>query len=481
MTGTRRIFTLFAVVAALSACVPSASAAVGRIVALGDSSATGTGLGSPLPGTPPTCGRSGLGYPDRAVSRIEHSEYVNVACDGARTNSLFWGSIDPPLIPAQFEQLSGNEDVVIVSVGANNANFGNVWFDCLYHDGNEANTCTDTYVNGSINQLVGIAEGIATSQQWVPSVSATIAKVHELAPHAEVFLVGYPRLTPPDGIGCRPSYVNLTLADAPVFAAWEDTLDATLASEALAAGAHFVDMHPSSLTHSACTPAGVRWMVPLLDPSASGEGVGLHPNSAGAEAVAQALLDAMEDAGLNLGPEDPGPSGETGETGQTGTTGQTGPTGTGSGGQGPEGSAKPPAAQPAIPLAILGLAPRRTSRSIRGSDFVRQLPTPGAVELRLSLAKESFTWLRLERRTTGRRAGNRCVARTSRNSHRKTCQRWLRATESRLMLLGGGTTTLHLIARDQRRPLARGRYRVSVALDSDQRSELRSPEFQITR
>lgn len=456
----------------IGAAAPNAGAALGRIVALGDSSATGTGLGAALPGTPAQCNRTGLGYPDRAVAQVEHTSYVNAACDGARTSSLFYESIDPPIIPEQVSALDGSEDVVILSIGDNNASYGEVTNNCLIHSATfDADTCADTYASESGNALVDLAAGIAVSQPYNPSIGSSIDQIRVRSPHAAIFLVGYPRIAPPDGLNCKGNYINLTPTDAPVFAQWEDTINQTLASEAAAHGAHFVDMHPSSLSHTACTPAGVRWVVPLgqFDPTAAGEGVGLHPNADGATAVATALVSAMEAAGLNLGPEETGPTDETGPTGPTGQTG-------GTGGADPHDQPTQPVTSPS--LKILSVSPK-IRLSARGGQFVRQRPRSGAAKLKLAINAESPVWIRLERRSVGRKIDGRCVAKARANRNRKTCTRWMASTRWLLMWLPPGSSTLYLVGHDKGKKLATGVYRADVTLDTTRRKQLHSSQFKI--
>ncbi len=532
------ICVLCAAVVLAGAGVSSAAAQIGRIVALGDSSATGTGLGSPLAGTPAQCNRSGLGFPDRAAAEIAHGDFVNVTCDGATTTALFWGSTNP-VIPAQLSALNGTEDAVILAIGDNNARFGDVTNNCLVHVATyDADTCTNTYVSDGVNALVGLAQGIATSQQYTPSIGASIDEIRARSPHAKIFLVGYPRIAPPSGINCKGNYLNLTLTDGPVFAQWEDAVNQTLASEAAAHDAYFVDMHPASLSRTACTPADLRWVVPFsqLDPTAVGEGVPLHPNAAGAAAIASALLASMRSAGLDLEPAAVDPTGETGETGGTGPTGEsgeTGPTGetgstgaTGGGGEagpsgetgatgatgdtgqtgevgpsgetgptgqtgetgatGPTGDGSPTGPPttgetPFASLRILGLSSKKARRSARGSEFVSLRPTAGSAHLQLALTSQAFVWLRLERRVAGRRSGGRCVAPALTSHSGRRCKRWSRSTGWRLTLLPPGTTTLYLIGRDGGRRLPVGTYRAGAAIDADELEPLASPSFRIVR
>lgn len=299
-------------IASASLCTTSAQADLGRVVVMGDSYSSGTGLGPQLPGSPPSCDRTTGGYAEVAMRKASHGDFINQTCNGAKTQALFHGYDD---IPEQTAVLDGSERVVIVGIGGNNAQFGDVAANCLIHDEDwDGDVCANSFGSGAANTLPALATtALTTTQGFAPSVSSTLDQIHAKSPQAKIFLVGYLRIAPPDGATCNTpfddtrarSYLNLTPADAPVFAAWEDAMQAALVSEAAGRSfVHFVDMQPASIPHNACNPASQRWVnsLPSITPDTV-DGLNLHPSSAGAAAVSSALLDAMVAAGLNLGPE----------------------------------------------------------------------------------------------------------------------------------------------------------------------------------
>lgn len=307
----RTLLTL-AVLAALSLFAAPAQAGLGRVVALGDSYATGTGLGTPIAGSPEICDRTAGGFPEVAMRKASHGELINQTCNGSTTQAFFYGS---PGIPDQTAVLDGSERVVIVGIGGNNAQFGSVSANCLIHSADfDGNVCTNSYGSGAANTLPAlVTAALTTDQGFAPSVGHTLDQIHAKSPLAKIFLVGYLRIAPPDGAACNTpfdatrarSYLNLTPTDAPVFAAWEDTMQSALESQAAGRSyVHFVDMQPASAAHHACNPASQRWVnsLPSITPDAV-DGLNLHPSGAGAEAVSTALLNAMSAAGLSLGPD----------------------------------------------------------------------------------------------------------------------------------------------------------------------------------
>lgn len=309
----RALIALVVVVGVFSIATP-AQAGLGRVVALGDSYSTGTGLGAQLPGSPPTCDRTAGGFPEIAMGKVSRGQFVNQTCNGSTTQAFFHGSSELG-IPAQTAVLDGSERAVIIAIGGNNAQFGSVAHNCLIHDEDQdGNVCTNSFGSGAANTLPSlVTAAITTTQGFQPSVSKTLDDIHLMSPQAQIFLVGYLRIAPPDGAGCNTpyddtharSYLNLTPTDAPVFAAWEDTMETALASEAAGRSyVHFVSMQAASMAHHACNPADQRWVnsLPSITPDTV-DGLNLHPSSAGAAAVSSALLSAMSAAGLNLGPD----------------------------------------------------------------------------------------------------------------------------------------------------------------------------------
>lgn len=309
---------LLAVAAAL-AIAPAAGASLGRVVAVGDSMASGMGLGPILPMLNPACGRTSGSYPELALARLSPSSYADVTCNGGHTG--VFTSTNPGLnipenngvtIPAQYDSLDGSEQAIIVGTGGNEAYFGEVAFACLGYQAdlnvyistpqgqtpNYANNCKATYgATGS-----GILPKVNNSESLVgPALDAA----HQKSPNAKIFLVGIPRIVTPDGAGCMPNPI-LTPTDAPVYAVWEDQLRLAMKRvvAARSSWATYVDVQQiSGTSHTMCAASwSDKWVNPWsVEPGVTYPGIALHNTPAGANAMANAIIDSFHATGLDTG------------------------------------------------------------------------------------------------------------------------------------------------------------------------------------
>ncbi|MBJ7459268.1 MAG: hypothetical protein JHD02_08790, partial [Thermoleophilaceae bacterium] len=315
-----RTLVVLATLAVVLSSAASAGAAPGRVVALGDSLASGTNLGPRVPGSILACGQSTGSYVELARSRLQPSSWANATCNGGHSG-LFtygWGGLaaapewlqenDGTMIPPQFDSLRGDEQAVIVGTGNNEAYFGEVIGACLGHVPSltaynaglpPINNCKNTYVNsGGYNRLI---EKATNSESLV---GPALDQIHTRAPNAKVFLVGLPRVVTADGVGCMPNPI-LTTADAPVYAVWEDQL--RLAMKRVVASrtsfASFVDMQAiSGSSHTSCAAWGQKWINPWsVEPGLTYPGMTVHNTPAGANAIANAIIDSFKAAGLDTG------------------------------------------------------------------------------------------------------------------------------------------------------------------------------------
>ncbi len=323
MRVSRSIVAVTAAIVALCAIPATSDAALGRVVTVGDSMASGMGLGPTFPVSAtnpnPACGRTTGSYPQLAKARLSASAFVDVSCNGGHTG--VFTSTNPGLnipenngvtIPPQFDALLGSEQAVIVGTGGNEAYFGEVAFACLGYQpdlnvyaaklqGQNVdywNNCLRTYgASGS-----GLLSKINNSESLV---GPALDQIHQKSPNAKVFLVGIPRLATPDGAGCMPNPI-LTPADAPVYAVWEDQLRLAMKRvvAARSSWARFVDVQEiSGTSHTMCAASwGQKWINPWsVEPGVTYPGIALHNTPAGANAMANAIIDSMRAAGLDTG------------------------------------------------------------------------------------------------------------------------------------------------------------------------------------
>jgi len=183
--------------------------------------------------------------------------------------------------PAQFDSLDGNTRVVTLQIGGNDIGFYEIAYACAAY--NPAGTpCQDRYVRNGVDELNRRVAAVA------PRVKGLLRRIHARSPHARVYVVGYPAILPDTGTGCWPR-LPYAVADVPYLRAKQNELNAMLRAQATATRAVYVDAYRPSVGHDACQPAADRWVEPVFDAS----GVPLHPNAAGMQAMASAVLSAI--------------------------------------------------------------------------------------------------------------------------------------------------------------------------------------------
>jgi hypothetical protein len=129
-----------------------------------------------------------------------------------------------------------------------------------------------------------------TIAQTAPKIDRVLRAVHDRAPHARVLLVGYPDLLPDDGSGCFPS-VPFAQQDFPYLRDTEKRLNLMLRLVAAWNRAEYVDTYRPTVGHDMCKAPADRWIEPLRPASPAAPA---HPNTTGEAAMAQAVLDRLE-------------------------------------------------------------------------------------------------------------------------------------------------------------------------------------------
>lgn len=265
---------------------PSQSTA-SRYVALGDSNASGAGLPTPETGAPKNCFRTESGYPSIAAKALAQDEFESVACSGAGMNAFV---TDMELYPdgdapPQFNALEGNETIVSVTIGDNDAGFGEVTETCLKATSPTATPCQDKYVTSEGNKMTEAAAALGKP------LGEMLDAIRDRSPKAKVFVIGYGPIIPEDGKGCWGK-VNVSESDAPYFYGWQNAISETEKATAEAHGAIYVDFFNAGKGHDACQPAAERWTNPVNDVGAAGWP--LHPTLEGSKAAAAALAKAWD-------------------------------------------------------------------------------------------------------------------------------------------------------------------------------------------
>ena len=141
-------------------------------VALGDSysSGVGTGVYDTASGD---CARSPLSYPPRWAAEHHPASVGFVACSGAKTADVLANQI-PALQPST--------DLVTITIGGNDAGFGAV-----------LQTCTAAESDRTCFAAINAAEAFERSVLR-DRLARTYTEIRRAAPHAQVIVLGYPRL-----------------------------------------------------------------------------------------------------------------------------------------------------------------------------------------------------------------------------------------------------------------------------------------------
>lgn len=226
-------------------------------VALGDSYASGFGGGPLLD----ACGRTAEGYPALldALRRVDRE--ADVTCAGATASSTPPGAPAGPVdLPEQIAALRADgslnrgTDLVTVTIGGNDVQFGAVVQACIGPVLPE--TCAP-----AIASATAYAQTTLTAQ-----LQESLRQIRELAPRAELVLVGYPYLFEAGTAGpLSPEAVAL-------FSQGTDALNAVLAGQ-VQRGETFVDVTDEFAGHG--VGSADPWIIAL------GSEFQLHPNATG--------------------------------------------------------------------------------------------------------------------------------------------------------------------------------------------------------
>jgi lysophospholipase L1-like esterase len=283
-----------------AAPAPSPSVPGGPYVAIGDSYTAGLKI-EPAGGGVEGCARSAANYPSLVAAGLHlgQDEFTDVSCSSATTADLtaaqqVTGGSNPP----QLDALSARTGLVTIGIGGNDAGFMKVMEHCAEQgvaatvmraiDPKSAKgaPCQASYTapDGS-NKLTGLLNTVGDK------VAGVLGEARRRAPHAKVYLVGYPALLPADPASCTSMLgAAVTPGDLSFLAAQEQQLNTVLKDRAKAAGAVFVDTYTPSLGHDMCAGQSTRWIEPPFPAAGLAP---LHPNAAGQQGMAAAVLKTV--------------------------------------------------------------------------------------------------------------------------------------------------------------------------------------------
>ncbi|MFG1910908.1 GDSL-type esterase/lipase family protein [Kribbella sp. NPDC048928] len=152
-------------------------------------------------------------------------------------------------------------DVAAVAIGGNDTGLVVAALSCINLLPPPAGTsCKARYTAGGTDQLAA----------WIAATAApfgaALDEIHRRAPHARILVTGYGTYIRPNG--CYPQ-IPVWPTDANYLQSTIDGLNAMLATQAAAHGAHYVDLRTPSIGHDACAPIGQRWLEGLIPASAA--------------------------------------------------------------------------------------------------------------------------------------------------------------------------------------------------------------------
>lgn len=251
-------------------------------VALGDSFQADSAI---LPGlttafVPAGCAQVSYDYPHQVAAALGVSDFKDATCGGAVSGSMtgpqpVLGGANPP----QFSRLDRSTDLVTVGIGGNDLDLVGLIGRCLALLPLPTTTCPHDPMTGRIAAEQRVVEGV-------------LAGIHQRAPRARVLLVDYLAVFPEHG-GCWP-YVPISDQDMPYLHSVLVAVNTMLARAAVAdpGGTELVDTYTPSIGHDVCQSPTVRWTEGLLPLSLNTPGIAVpfHPNRAGADGQAQAVL-----------------------------------------------------------------------------------------------------------------------------------------------------------------------------------------------
>jgi lysophospholipase L1-like esterase len=263
-TGTGRVVSVAALVvvvlaaaAALAAAPTHAPVAPGsprepqvrEYVALGDSYTAGPLIPCGVPAL--GCFRSTHNYPALVAASLDVERLVDVSCSGADTADMTSRQHTGfAVVPAQLAALSPRTDLVTVGIGGNDSGvFGALVGVCpdLRASDPDGSPCRAHFSAGGRDLLLSAAADVRQR------VTRVLRRVHQRAPDARVLVVGYPRITPRDGV-C-PDVLPFAAGDYAYADRVERRLNASLRAASHRAGAGYVDTYAASRGHDACAGA----------------------------------------------------------------------------------------------------------------------------------------------------------------------------------------------------------------------------------
>lgn len=328
-------------------------------VALGDSYSAGFGLEpysttTPFAGDPNGCYQSQDDYPSRVAASLGLS-ITDRTCSGAVTANIGYPAgvtfTNPPAaqpLPAlatgdelqvtlagltvpelQKAGLSASTDVVTVGIGGNDLGFSHIAEACIRTGvdptsepvylalelGISVPNCADYFGDPTTYPTADLFTRMTDAV--APRIDGVLDAIADLAPNAQVFVVGYPMVTPADATDAcftaptTPNSVPFSGTDLQFIHSVEIALDGALQAGAEAHGFHFVTSWASSANNTLCSTDPWIWgltayendqptceanYLPVLNGEICVELGALHPTESGIANLATLTTSAVDSA-----------------------------------------------------------------------------------------------------------------------------------------------------------------------------------------
>jgi lysophospholipase L1-like esterase len=216
----------------------------GQYVALGDSYSAGPGIPDQN-GVPAGCGRSSRSYPVLVARslRLKTDQVRDMSCGGATIADLsFPQRTSDGTNLAQLSALSEATTLVTIGISGNDIGFAPALTRCVELDvipalvtggATDLAPCHAYYTSGGVDEI----------QQKIQAagerLAAALNQITNRAPHARVYVVGYPDLVPAEVVRT----LAITQGDLTFLNDEELRLNTMLRERAEAAGAAYVDTY----------------------------------------------------------------------------------------------------------------------------------------------------------------------------------------------------------------------------------------------
>jgi hypothetical protein len=232
------------------------------------------------------CLKSDHNYGHLLAPKLALPAFRDVTCSGAETDDMTQTQgVSPAPNPPQFNALDASTQIITLQIGGNDIGFSGIAEDCFSPSPVAGSPCHDKYV---VNGHDEVSDRIAETG---PKVGAVLDGIAARSPSAAVYVVNYSAIFPHTGNGelCWPN-LPVSWGDIPWLRAKQEELNAMLATQAAAHGAHLVDLYAASVGHDACQPPGLRWIEPLVPVA----GAPVHPNLVGMLAFTDIIYAATQ-------------------------------------------------------------------------------------------------------------------------------------------------------------------------------------------